>query len=564
MKRFAWTFQSLRSRSRFPESLTLGIQLEINLDWLRSSWVGGNPAQAICLVMVLMAFALSFATSVRLKMHTEVPHWVQSAIPPALSRVAYGHRQYMSLNFVHDQFNSQLRSGDTAHLNSIIRDILAKNPIAPDRSDRMLAGEDKGLVVLTEVAFRLFGYKAQGVFYLYYVILFVSAGLFALAYWRNPYALLLLAAFLLLHRMVLPMIKYDGQLVSVTALRCMPVLSMIACMHCLMYLFEARVGLGRLFLLAAQTALIVLVVHVRSTTMWELSVIVATCLAVAVLRKGPLLALSGATIPRFRTLSALIPLIAVVVFLAVLHAHRAYGFPEEYHRDGQTVSRPFWHNIFSGLAYNPNIARRYDPELRIDDHTVHLATKQYLQKKGREELWNRVGGNSRDYVGMRWQAYDQIVKEMLVDFCLKYFSECVAAFLYYKPVAMVRTVLWVGGVGRQPPNLELFESKFPAVGVVVRNQFMEATRQLDKNHERGRLWLVGVLTIIIAFSALWAARKKESEFRPVLMVAGLMAAGSTIPSIVGYPAPHTIAEAAISIPLLFALLAAYMWPRANR
>ena len=557
MTRVNLRFQSERSENAYPRTLTYGARLVVDLDWFRSKQLHRSALSVLCLAVVLVTFLLSFAAALRLKMHSEVPIWVVGAVPPALTRVAYEHdRNYVSLTFVHDSFFAQLQSYDAKHVNSVIANILAKYPVAADKSDRILPGDDKGIVVMTELAFRAFGYRVEGVLYLYYVILGLSAALFAYCYRTNPFALLTLAAFLLIHRMILPMIKYDPQLGAVTALRCMPVLAMIACMHCLLYLFESRVDVKRMATTVLQVAIMVFVVHVRSTTMWELMLVAACSLVVVLVGSGPVASQRSRARGVLARWPAAVPLAAVAVMVMVLSAHRTFGFPPEYHRDGETVTRPFWHNIYSGFAFNPVLAKRYD--LKVDDFTVLLATRQFLLESGREDDWEAAGGNTPGYTGMRWKKYDEAVKDMLFAHCSEHFGECLLTFVYFKPMSMFKNLLWVPGLVKMPPDMDIFVSRFPEIGTVVKQQFTETTRQLDAHKERGRFWFRRMLLMVAGFLVLAAIWRRKDEFLPVLGATGLLAAGSTAPSIIGYAAPHTIAEAALAFPLFLVLLPAYV------
>lgn len=559
MARISLKLESQRSEDTQPRLFTLKALFTADLDWLRSDRLQTKVLTYLCLSMAVIAFLLSLTAALRLKMHTEVPYWIAGAVPPALSKVAYGHnRNYMSLNFVHDSFNQQLKGFQASDINKVMANILAEHPVAVDRSDRVLSSDDKGIVTLTEISFRLFGYKIEGVFYMYYIILGLSAALFAWAYRRNPYALLLLAAFLLIHRMILPMIKYDGQLGGITALRCIPVLAMIAFMHCLMFLFETKTSIWRLVAVALQVAIIVFVIHVRSTTMWELTLVVGGCAVALLLRKGPTLDVLSTSRVRFARWPAAVPLIAAAAFMGVLKLHQAYGFPEEYYRGDQIVTRVFWHNIYSGLAFSPGFARR--DSLKVDDFTTLEATKKYLLDNGREKDWDATGGNSPGYTAMRWQFYEVAVKELFFARCTEHFGDCVAAFAYYKPVSMIKNLLWMTGLRKLPPDMDIFTSKHPEIGTVVKEQFIEMTRLLDVNKERGRRWFRGMLFLAIVFAVLGKLRRRRSEMLPVIVTAIVLAVGSTIPSILGYPAPHTIAEVALAAPLLLVVLAALINP----
>ena len=126
MSRISLNVEALRSEDATPRTLTFGARLIINLDWLRSERLQRNALSIICLLLVIVAFLVSLAAALRLKMHTEPPYWVTGAVPPALSSVAYGHnRPYMSLNFVHDSFYSQVQGNDAGQINRAIANILA-------------------------------------------------------------------------------------------------------------------------------------------------------------------------------------------------------------------------------------------------------------------------------------------------------------------------------------------------------------------------------------------------------------------------------------------------------
>lgn len=563
MSRISFDLDSTRSETRSPQTLTVRAGFTVDLDWLRSERLRRNTLTGICLALVLLAFVISLGAALRLKMHTEPPYWVYAAVPPALSNVEYGHERYKSLNFVHDIYFGQLTSNYARDINRIVAEILAKHPVADNRSDRILPSDDKGIVVLTEMAFRLFGYRVEGVLYLYYIILGLSAALFAYSYRHNPQALLLLASFLLLHRMILPMIKYDAQLGGITALRCMPVLAMIACMHCILYFFESRADGKKVAALILQIAIMVFVLHIRSTTMWELALVAGVSVMALLWRKGPVAGqLARLPVLKNRWPSA-VPLAVMIFMLLLLNLHRTYGFPEEYHRSGEAITRPFWHNIYSGFAFHPAMAERY--QLKVDDFTVLLATKQYLLENNRADAWEAAGGNSPNYTGMRWKAYDDAVRDMLFARCQQHFSECLTTLVYYKPLSMIKNVLWVSGWIKLPPDVDKFVSRFPEIGTVVKEQFIETSRQLDRHKERGRMWLRYMSAMIAAFALLTLLRRRKDELLPVLTTAGVLAAGSMAPSIVGYAAPHTIAEAALAIPLLLVVLSAgfAIWLRSS-
>ena len=103
------------------------------------------------------------------------------------------------MNAVHDSFYAQIgaeKSG--AHIDQAIAHILDPNFPVADRSDRLLGPDDKGIVDVTSLAFRLLGYKVENVLYMYYLILGISSFLFVVCNPKSPFALLWLPGFFLI------------------------------------------------------------------------------------------------------------------------------------------------------------------------------------------------------------------------------------------------------------------------------------------------------------------------------------------------------------------------------
>jgi hypothetical protein len=307
-------------------------------------------------------------------------------------------------------------------------------------------------------------------------------------------------------------------------------------MHCILFFFESKVNIRKLITVVLQIGLLIFIIHIRSTAIWEVVLISVSSFFAILLRKGPFLEV------RQRKLRlAALPLVISLLFMLILNNHRAHGFPEEYYKGDQIVTRVFWHNIFSGLIFNPSFAERY--ELRIDDISIIRATGRFLMETNRQQDWEAVGGTTPNYAGMRWQAYDATVKDMLFARCQEHFGECLSTFFYYKPLSLAKHLLWLCGLVAQPPNVDLLVSTFPEVSDVVKKQFFATTRMLDATNNRGPLWLIGLTIAMGAIQALTLLHKNKNQFRAVLITVLLLAMGSLIPTLIGYPALHTITEA---------------------
>ena len=115
--------------------------------------------------------------------------------------------------------------------------------------------DDRGIIDFVELAFRIFGMNIQSVAVLFYAVLFVSSLLFYGVYRKTLAALASLACILFAQYQILPEIVLNGQLASPLALRCAPILSLVAVMHCCLYCFRKTVHPVELVALLCQAFL---------------------------------------------------------------------------------------------------------------------------------------------------------------------------------------------------------------------------------------------------------------------------------------------------------------------
>jgi hypothetical protein len=230
--------------------------------------------------ILLVLFAANVIRAHTLGMGYYPPMWLVDAIPPALSDLAFENRDgYTSLKAVHDVFYASLQSNnpnlprDATMVDRAIREVMALNPNAVPLQTQVLASQDdKGIVDLVKISFRLFGYKAASPLYLYFVLLFLSVLIFA-ATFNTTFFHTVLAAFLVAHYLFLPTVFYHMQLQSVVVPRFLPVLSMIACLHCIVFATRSMFTVLELMALALQVGLMIFVIHTRSIAMWQVVIV---------------------------------------------------------------------------------------------------------------------------------------------------------------------------------------------------------------------------------------------------------------------------------------------------
>ncbi|GIW82285.1 MAG: hypothetical protein KatS3mg105_4092 [Gemmatales bacterium] len=298
----------------------------------------------------------------------------------------------------------------------------------------------------------------------------------------------------------------------------------------------------------AQLALITFVVHIRSTTVWQFVVIllaIFSSIAVAFWKKRTR---SDATTSLQAISCAAAALFGLMAGYLGLCLYRSTAFPEEYKRGEQIMTRVTWHNIFSGLAFHPRLAR--DFQIQLDDASIIRATGKYLVAHGEEmQTGRRWGGKSPRFTGMRWTPYDRAVRDLLIDtFCRRPW-DCIVAMAYYKPVALVKNLAWLYGVRRSPSSLDLLTS--PTVGNIVKSQVIQATERLDAQGLRQGPWTPMALVMmgLFAFPIRLVPESRHVGFAVLFLLFG-----SLIPVLVGYPVPHTIAEIGIMAGVTFHFL----------
>lgn len=233
-----------------------------------------------------------------------------------------------------------------------------------------------------------------------------------------------------------------------------------------------------------------------------------------------------------------------------LQAYHAVALPEEYRRGDEIATRVFWHNIFTGFAYHPELQPRF--EIWLDDVSIMAATGRYLVETGQSDRWLDMGGKlpvsdpvtspASDFEGVKFAKYDPAVREMLVARCSAFVRECLETFLWYKPVSLLGNLAWLYGFREQPPDLEVTVS--PYFGDILKRQFLGITDGLDGRGWRAYLWTPRVLLIVVPFVVLLLTETRQRTWAALGAVVGL-ALGSTIPTVAGYAAPHTISEPAI-------------------
>jgi hypothetical protein len=504
-----------------------------------------------------------------LEMDIRSAPWVIEAVPAALSDVVFGHRvRYTTLTIVDGAYWEGLKT--TARTADDIDAVMAQIE-ALDRSRigseyKLLGSDDKGIVDFVALAFRLFGLHFRGITWLYFLLQGGSCLLLVVGSRRHPAIIGLLVVLLLGQYMLLPMIRFNPQLGSLLALRAMPVLSLVACLHAIYFALQPSTRPIDIILVLAQVGLIVYAVHIRSTTEWQVGILTLATIVAMLLRWCREHTETGRVTWRQLRSSAIVglPLAAALLGLLFLRGYRVVAYPAEYQRGDQILIRVFWHNIVSGLSFQPDFAER--EQMRIDDVSVVYAIGRYLIQNGRRDEWVAMGGESPALADIRWAMYDRVARDYLVDECRAEPSVCLSADFYYKPRSLLGLMAWLYGIRDFPPDIEIFVSRH--WGDAVLKQTIDFNEQLTKAGLRGGLFAPPILAVIAAL-VLCRVLLKPRNLGIIWLVGAALFVGSLVPILVGYPSTWTITENAIVVTALMylamlectVLVLTYIWHR---
>lgn len=515
---------------------------------LRKRWGHGLLMLAVAVALLLNVFR-----SVEFGVIRNAPVWVLHAVPAALTQMfVKSVPRYTYSKRVHDAYfvSPWEAPGTRADVNRAISKIAALDQSTTDSSYLLLGNDDKGIVDFIEASFRIFALRIESVALLYYSVLFLSTLLFVWRYWRRPMAMATVACLLFSMYQFLPLIVFNQQLTSPLALRCMPVLSLIACLHCALFCWRPEKSIAAVIAVVLQAMLVVLLLHIRSTAIWQIHLIVLLGVLACVATWHR----SRNTVRDNRAggyVLVLLPAIVSIAGIIALNLYRQAVFPEDYRRGDQILTRVVWHNVYSGFALHPIFAEQQS--LRIDDVSIIAATGQYLKGIGREDLWKEIGGESPGYNRIKWAKYDPILRDMVIATCKAQVLMCAETLLRYKPYYFWDTLLWFYRIRDVPAVADAFVSTY--FGDVVKQQIISANAELEKRNlsaapwRSGFVWMLMLLAIGIVLSG--------DRANGIAEVACMLAISiiSIVPSIAGYPAPHGMIDSAVVITTTFEVVA---------
>jgi hypothetical protein len=506
----------------------------------------GNLKKPMMVALLLACFVINMEMIHRLRLDNVISHWASSAIPVALSSMKLGNKSdYTGLVDAREIFfaatsnsseNKIIDTGISAVLNSLGKSLSS--------STYLFSTDDKGIVDYIKLAFFVFGYSSISLIYLYCLILFLSSLIFYLRFSNNLGAIVTLFVFLLAHACVMPPVTVNSQLQTVLALRFMSVLAMIPTLHLMLEMLKTnpppRYSKNLIIIFGlTQLAIILFILQIRFSSIWMVVCILSISLFI-------LLAMIFYPLTSHRYFHFKVSLgiaISLIIGMIGLQQYKHYAYDSAYFKVGG-ASHVFWHSIYSGLAYHPQFSK--ENKIYIDDNSVIDATGSFLKSNGRQLEWAAMGGESPNYSEIKYTIYDQAVKDMVISSLIHNPYIWFSAFFYYKPLELINQIGWLLGFANFEPNAVVL---WEGAGDDLKN----TTLRMEKENKRLDL-ARGFSALVLVILAFITQKNKFENPKLLAALIFLFTISSLLPSLVGYPAPHTIFDSVIATSMIIYFL----------
>ena len=390
---------------------------------------------------------------------------------------------------------------------------------------------DQGKPAFFRTSFQLFGVTLRAPHYLFFALLGTSLLLFVVAHRRDPTALCLaLFVVLSLHAMVF-VLALSSQLWTAIDVRFFSALAILPCLALGLAVTARQWSWTGQLLATPQAALIAGVCQVRLSATWTI-----VCIAL----------LAGWTVAACRTrgslAAAIVPLLVTGALFLAFATHQRQRLSEQ-QRAEVTSRHVFWHSLHTGFAVNPELARQY--QLGFADLPSYLAVMRevaYFDPHRMQAVFGTDG--SVFHVSLvNWHEYERAARAVVWRMVRKEPWAVIRAFLYDKPLMLIRTLAWATGA-----------SEVPVQTIAMEPEWLSTPAQRTANDEYLR-WFRPVPAFLFLLGAASIAWRRRSSVEPAprgspWLVVPVMFVASLIPAFFVWPAFHWSADTMVTTGVL--------------
>jgi hypothetical protein len=357
--------------------------------------------------------------------------WINETVPAVISDLQFnGPGDYTALDSVRDLMTSDpnlplelsIKGATSQALDQGIRRALAHRGQPIKFNPYLVTTDDKGVIDFIKGAFLTFGYHYHAILRFYWLLFGGSCLIFFLRFSQMRWPIVVLAGLLLSHCAAMNPVSINPQLRSFLSLRFLSVLGMAATLHLALEVWYAeRLTVWRACGILLQVVLLVLTLHIRFATIWEIWCVVIA-LAAPVLRTLRQFWVNQPV--RSSAVTAAFPVTLLICATLLIPVYQRAVYAADYYRNG-AACHFFWHSVVSGFAYSPELAKEY--AIKVDDSSIYDATRAYLETNHRTDEWEAI--KSQD-------QYDDHVKELFFSILHDHPQEVFWCVVYHKPLAL--------------------------------------------------------------------------------------------------------------------------------
>jgi hypothetical protein len=428
------------------------------------------------------------------------------------------------------------RNKDRDVLNKAISAAASLGPQPPgfiaDRTLITLIYSDVGYVDFTKLAFRIFGYKIESLYYAFFLLLSLSAAAYLIVFWSQPGAKMALLCALFAFFVELHTIVFTPDMPTFHGMRHGSTLALIPAWHfAFLLIYRRRPSLVTVLATLIQLAILISAIKTRGSAGWTLVFVAAIAVVVGYLqwRKAQT---DARTWPRLAREVVRWPILLLFGGLFAYSQYENIKLHPVYFTDDVLPHHGFWHTAYAGLLDMPGLVPQGSEAMKLHDagavdSATYAAAAEYLRDSRFIPLpagYPQVVAPSfiSPWTGtLKFKLFDDIMRRVVVHTWMQRPLLSLKLYLYIRPIALVHVVrMAIGGA----PNVDW-------------------------------LWylLIGGVSV---FSIISIADGLQDAYRlavPLCAVAGALPFAA-LPNIWGYAQFHTIADALLVTLVLLQLL----------
>lgn len=493
------------------------------------SGIGVHLFAAVSTILAAIIIYSIFTTGVRRGMDHVLsfgPQTEEHALTIAVSELRQGLSSYIGYTSTLEEFMKlinrgadgpndpkllpNLSNGDL--INEAIANAVASVPRVPafiSHGDLItMVYDDIGIVDYIKVAFSIFGFKIQSLYYLFFTLLSLSSAAFLVQYWRKPVAQAVLVASLFAFVLELQTSIFNADMPTFWGLRHCSTLALVPLWH-LAFLLLYRVPLSpsAIVLAAIQVAVAVLAIKTRGSTMW---IVIFLFLLTAFLAFGAWRRSSSHERSAIRLVKSL-AMWPLMLMLAGLLAGKLYTdsrLHPAYFTDDIMPYHGAWHSAYLGIAVSPSFPEAQLMLTKGWDRGGYDAALAYLKAKG-------FIATEAEYVSpwtntYKMRLHDRTMRSAYLELVSDNPFKTFALYAFWKPIHIYG--VWHRLVDSLPLGAWLMALLMPLLLAVV----TASLQRIDRADALAAVFLTAAALPFAVLPNMWAYASTHAFADPLL------------------------------------------------